>query len=287
MRYLRAVCPFCGADTELRFPQRTHPQIKDIGAFDLHVCNGCGSLVTSPLPSFEVFEHLYQSLDHGLQAQLQQARQATPLDGWLKGMLRRAARIAGLQRDARFRFIELGAGDGRLSQHALERWPNSSGTAVDWIAPPQDNPRLEWKHADLNRDEIDTEPADLVLSVAVVEHVCSPDRLLKQALKLLKPGGTLFMLTPSYDSLASKLLGERWPFFIPGEHVNVPTLRGMRRMLERAQPHGEIFVKPWGIEYPLPYLARFAGLERVAGLLPKWDFFPWPVGVAELGVRGG
>jgi SAM-dependent methyltransferase len=205
-------------------------------------------------------------------------------------LVRRIGKAARLSQRGAFSFIEVGAGDAQLSHLLVQRYPESRGTAIDWVSPPEEKePRLKWVRKDLNRDALDdVAPADVVICVAVLEHVISPPRLVEQMLSLLEPGGTLFMLCPNYKSVASRLMKTRWPFFIPGEHINVPTIRGVAALLERAsQRHGvrgEVFIQRAGIEYPAPYLARFAGLSRLAEHLPKLDFVPWPVGILEFGL---
>lgn len=47
---------------------------------------------------------------------------------------------------------------------------------------------------------------DLVVSMDVVEHVPDPRPWLAEALRVLRPGGSLFLTTPNYGSLSLKLI---------------------------------------------------------------------------------
>jgi SAM-dependent methyltransferase len=47
---------------------------------------------------------------------------------------------------------------------------------------------------------------DLVVSMDVIEHVPEPEPWLREAHRVLRPSGTLFLTTPNYDSLSLRLL---------------------------------------------------------------------------------
>lgn len=47
---------------------------------------------------------------------------------------------------------------------------------------------------------------DLVVSMEVIEHTSDPVAWTKEALRVLRPGGALFLTTPNYDSLSLRLL---------------------------------------------------------------------------------
>lgn len=47
---------------------------------------------------------------------------------------------------------------------------------------------------------------DLVVSMDVIEHVPNPLPWLQEALRVLRPGGTLFLTTPNYASLSLKFI---------------------------------------------------------------------------------
>jgi 2-polyprenyl-3-methyl-5-hydroxy-6-metoxy-1,4-benzoquinol methylase len=47
---------------------------------------------------------------------------------------------------------------------------------------------------------------DLVVSMDVIEHVADPASWLHEALRVLRPSGTLFLTTPNYSSLTLRIL---------------------------------------------------------------------------------
>ena len=57
---------------------------------------------------------------------------------------------------------------------------------------------------------IPAEYFDVVAASDVIEHTRSPKDFLEKAYALLRPGGLIFLVTPSLDSWSRKLLGNRW-----------------------------------------------------------------------------
>lgn len=68
---------------------------------------------------------------------------------------------------------------------------------------------------------------------AVLEHVSNPAAFLKQALKMLKPGGICIALVPNIESLAVKLLGARYRYILP-QHLNYFSSGTLRRLAQNA-----------------------------------------------------
>lgn len=60
---------------------------------------------------------------------------------------------------------------------------------------------------------------DAVTLWDVLEHVPDPAQFFLNCASLLRPGGHLFVNVPDLDSLQSRVLGVRWPLFLP-EHLN-------------------------------------------------------------------
>jgi 2-polyprenyl-3-methyl-5-hydroxy-6-metoxy-1,4-benzoquinol methylase len=63
-------------------------------------------------------------------------------------------------------------------------------------------------------------PYDVVISSAVIEHVTDPIGFLKEFGDVLKPGGSVFLLTPNAASLNYRLLRSWWRELLSiGEHI--------------------------------------------------------------------
>jgi 2-polyprenyl-3-methyl-5-hydroxy-6-metoxy-1,4-benzoquinol methylase len=60
---------------------------------------------------------------------------------------------------------------------------------------------------------------DIITLWDVIEHLWEPVKIIKMLSKKLKPGGCLFISTPNTGAIIAKLLGKRWAFMTPPEHL--------------------------------------------------------------------
>jgi len=124
------------------------------------------------------------------------------------------------------RVLDVGCSTGAFLFQLQTRWPEAYtvlGTDVAQAAldhaesrgvPVLRQPFLEHVFGEARFDAI--------TFWAVLEHVVEPRRFLHKAGALLKAGGTCFILVPNLHSLAARLLGARYRYFMP-EHVNYYT----------------------------------------------------------------
>jgi 2-polyprenyl-3-methyl-5-hydroxy-6-metoxy-1,4-benzoquinol methylase len=73
---------------------------------------------------------------------------------------------------------------------------------------------------------------DAVTFWAVMEHLADPAAFLKKAATILKPGGHCFILTPNLNSLAIRMLGNKYRYIFP-EHLNYFSAPTMARFVSR------------------------------------------------------
>jgi len=62
-------------------------------------------------------------------------------------------------------------------------------------------------------------PYDGVVNFDVIEHVDDPRRALKALHAAMKPGALLFVTTPDTGSLVARLMGLRWHYLDPVQHI--------------------------------------------------------------------
>jgi SAM-dependent methyltransferase len=79
------------------------------------------------------------------------------------------------------------------------------------------------------------EPAsfDAIVMWDVIEHIWDPKAVLHRLLALLRPGGALLLSTPDIGAPTARLLGRRWAFMTPPEHLGFFNRRSLRFLLER------------------------------------------------------
>ncbi len=97
-------------------------------------------------------------------------------------------------------------------------FPNSRGVALDQHERPSAlEPRIDWIQIDLNLENFSQSidrRVDVTYATAVWEHVSRPDAFVSNLLRVTKNPGFVPHL-PDYSSLARRVLGTRWPYFLP------------------------------------------------------------------------
>lgn len=84
---------------------------------------------------------------------------------------------------------------------------------------------------------------DVIMMFHVVEHLPRPIETLKEVLRVLKPGGELFLFTPNTKSLGHRLFGAHWRGLEPPRHLHLFSAASLRRTLLMAG-FGDISIRP-------------------------------------------
>ena len=102
--------------------------------------------------------------------------------------------------------LDVGCGDGSFISQVSNYFPEKAYTGID-ISPElisfaiADNtsPNIRFEQADFQQSESD-QRYDAVLMRLIVQHLSDFRAVLAQASKLLKPGGSLFIIEPDYKN---------------------------------------------------------------------------------------
>ncbi|MEM6726338.1 MAG: class I SAM-dependent methyltransferase [Bacteroidota bacterium] len=100
--------------------------------------------------------------------------------------------------------LDIGAGHGALTQHLhQEGYPMA---ACDLFPEIYHYPEVPCLKADItDRLPFDDTQFDLAVAVEVSEHINAHDPFFREAARVLKPGGSLFITTPNILSLKSRM----------------------------------------------------------------------------------
>jgi SAM-dependent methyltransferase len=243
---------------------------------------------------------LYRFFESGLPKGRRKIRSAEALGPWFEHCVEAALGASPEGRKASFTWLDVGAGAGEVSELLSRRCPAAQGVAVDLHERPADLPdrsNLGWERCDVNEVGFSarlSHRADIVLAISVWEHVLDPSALVRDLLALLRPAGTLYLACPDFGSLARRLLRTRWPFFLPGEHLNMPTIEGTRRCLESGldgsawrREEASLRIRRIGLPYSVQYYLQYLGLRRLSGLVPPSLAVAFPAGALEATVTVG
>jgi SAM-dependent methyltransferase len=109
---------------------------------------------------------------------------------------------------------------------------------------------------------------DVITLWDVIEHMLQPAQALKVIRALLKPDGYLVVNYPDVGSLAARMLGAHWPFWL-SVHLIYYTRKTMMEQLRRAG-FTPLWCRPYWQSLPLGYVARRAApYFRLLGALPR------------------
>ncbi|MBL9138894.1 MAG: class I SAM-dependent methyltransferase [Verrucomicrobiales bacterium] len=127
---------------------------------------------------------------------------------YVAGLVRRLVPATGP-----LKHLDLGAGWGDLIRRLREHHPQIRSWGVDYNPSHFGVPDVEVKHADFSVDRLAYDDAtfDLVTCTEVVEHLENFRHAMREAARVLKPGGWMVVSTPNVLSLKS-----RWAYFTRG-----------------------------------------------------------------------
>jgi SAM-dependent methyltransferase len=193
--------------------------------------------------------------------------------------------------------MDIGAGNGDLSKLLCEKFPHSFGIAVDFHEIPEALSgvrNLKWMQVDLNDRNFSRfladNKADMIFSISVLEHVLDPKNFVQNLLLLLPQHAILYLAAPDFDSPSRRLMGKRWPYLIPGEHLHIPTLKAMKSVCSlaiqesgAAGPAARAFSNHVSLHYPIQFFFNYFQVGFLNRWFPHTKFF-LPVRVLEGGI---
>jgi 2-polyprenyl-3-methyl-5-hydroxy-6-metoxy-1,4-benzoquinol methylase len=174
-------------------------------------CQDCGLVFLNPQPSEAELARIYGA-DYFLGSENSAERQAVrEIKGATAGLY--LSEIRRYHGAGTGRLLEIGCGNGDfLVQAESAGW---QVTGVEYTAAACATAQGRLKNGEVRCGELaglklPPDQYDLCVIADVLEHVRSPLELLREIHRVLKPGGTLFVATPSLDSWSARLLRQKW-----------------------------------------------------------------------------
>lgn len=256
-------CPLCRRAELVRwFALRDHAVTR---------CHSCGLAMLDPQPDDHVLASIYDAAyfigagDAELRAQaIELKRETAKLQ-----LADIAATLPARGHDGDRRLLEVGCGLGTFLAEARNVGFDVTGLDVSATAIAAANRRLGEPRARCGTLEEANFPAgafDVVVLADVIEHVRDPAAFLARARRLVKPGGGVFVATPSLDSLSARLMGRHWMEFKP-EHLFYFNRRSLTRLLE-ASGFENVLITPGRKVLNLGYVQGHFEHYPVRGLTP-------------------
>ena len=233
-RFEEISCPACGSD------QREPGLVK----FDFIyvLCRRCGSLYLSPRPTAAMYDLYYQESEsvqfwstHFFKETAEARRQkifrprAQVVDQWSKE--------CGGEPGGGGLFVDIGSGYGifldeikRLKRFdrilGIEQAPNLARTCRE----------RGFEVIEKKIEEIAAREVEAVFATAfeVLEHVFNPLEFLQSAGRVLRRGGILMFTTLTVSGFDIQVLWENSKSIYPPHHINLLSVEGMGRLIERS-----------------------------------------------------
>lgn len=104
------------------------------------------------------------------------------------------------------RFVDIGCGSGALRRFVRDRFEEYVG--VDGVRYDDLPDEVEFHQLDLDSEaplSLSVAGADVVVAVETIEHLENPRALVRQLIRLAKPGGWIVLTTPNQRSALSLL----------------------------------------------------------------------------------
>ena len=220
-------CALCGGTAHVRlFTVDSHP-VPDSRRWDLVRCAGCGLVFVVPMPAWEQLEAIYTTQTYYERYYQKECQRRVPdPDNPHVRFLQRFA-TAG-------RLLDVGCGPGHfLNDAKAAGWKVAGLDANPFNAAfAREAYGLEVHTGTLAETLFRPGSFDVVCMMGVVEHLPNPVGALKDVARLVRPGGGVFLLTQNIRSWLAWLMGQRFVFIIPPEHVHYFSPATIRRLLE-------------------------------------------------------
>jgi len=282
-------CPLCsGTDTDVVRPSRyqsgiTAADLKKLySASSAHVlmdqvvrCRSCSLVYVNPRPDPELIISSYSEAEDPTFVQQNGDRIKT-----FRRTIRRVLKGMGKTSGNGMRLLDVGCAGGAFLVAARDAGFEATGVEPSrWMANfGRSTYGLEITDGILRPGMFAAGTFDVVTLWDVIEHVPDPDELLTLIYSLLKPEGWLVVNYPDIGTVAAKMLGTRWPFWLSVHllYYTRPTIRQQLMRAGFAPASFETFWQTLPLSYvvgraaayvrPLAFLTSLLDAMRLGGL---------------------
>ena len=199
-------CPVCGSD-DLTYAFQARGRRLD-------ECSGCGLLFLNPQPDPVELSEIYSSgylLGSSNAESLERTSALKRASANL--LIDLACNYRSSAGGSSRRLLDVGCGAGHLLAAAQSAGFQVTGVDAsrELLDRAADNaPRAELHLGSIETLDLPDASFDLCILADLLEHVQNPLATMRRVWKLLKPGGTVVVATPSLESFTSRFMKDKW-----------------------------------------------------------------------------
>jgi SAM-dependent methyltransferase len=238
-------------------------------------CTVCGLVQMNPQPLVSEVERRYKQL-HGQDYFLYEMKNETAFldlqklalaDAGFDKIERELMEHQGRSPDV----LDIGCATGGMLTFLRDRGWKATGVEISPSAEyAQAKQGLDIRRHNLEDCHFPSESFDVALASHVIEHLNNPESFIREARRVLRPGGYFLITTPNINGFQAWLFGSRWRSAI-FDHLYLFSARTLSALLKKANfiPEG---IYTWGglaEGIAPPFLKRFA--DRAAKPLGLGD----------------
>jgi 2-polyprenyl-3-methyl-5-hydroxy-6-metoxy-1,4-benzoquinol methylase len=239
MKTVTVRCNLCGHDDWfVRFPATlAEGAMPDVRAFrctstgygehpQIVQCRYCGYVYANPRWVDTDLLDAYQAVEDETYVRERQGRELT-----FRKHLESLQRVTGPPQGRRL--LDVGAYIGVFVEVARDAgWQACGVEPSRWAVEVAQSAGLPVIQGTQQSFELEKGKFDVITMWDVIEHVSDPAAELARSFELLKPGGIIAVHTMDIESVAARLLGQRWPWLMD-MHVHYFSRRTMKQMLQK------------------------------------------------------
>jgi len=133
------------------------------------------------------------------------------------------------------RLLDIGCGAGNLLAAARKNGWDAQGLDVSAGAVKHVRDLgFEVYEGELHDAAFPSQHFDVVTAAELLEHLIDPRPLLQEVERILRPGGLFWTTTPHARGLSGRVLGLKWRCIWPPEHLQLFSVRGLKKLLRDA-----------------------------------------------------
>jgi ubiquinone/menaquinone biosynthesis C-methylase UbiE len=256
-------CALCGSRERRKVLEGRDQRFGAPGVFRVARCETCGLMFQEPMPAQEEIEAFCE-------APRSSRAHSLLFDGYAKIVNSSRARLLSANKP-HGKLLDIGCGTGDFLVQARKREWDITGVELSANACQAAEKRLGASiyHGELKELGLPSGWFDAVTLWHVFEHIPSPNELMQEIYRILKPGGAMIVEVPNIHNPVYGLFGRYYLHLDLPRHVYFYDPDTLKAMVEK---HGFIVVRedapswyyPEGITKSTGYLLSRAGVEESA-----------------------